>query len=291
MGTKQNIPVFLLAGGLGTRISEETHLKPKPMIEVGDIPILVHIMRWYYAHGFNDFVICAGYRAWEIKKFFLNYEFRMNHLAIDHRQNLNTPPTALGQSVTQEKWRVRVIDTGLECMTGGRVARAFDAIAGGESFTDFALTYGDGLCDINLEQELAFHGKHQRIGSVMSVRPSARFGELDVKGESDVRGFLEKPESKQGLINGGFFFFKRDFRKYLSSEADCVLERTPLEKLAKDGQLQAYKHKGFWHPMDTLRDKIYLQELWSSGKAPWINYPSGVSQTTADASAAIAARN
>jgi glucose-1-phosphate cytidylyltransferase len=264
----KNIPIFILAGGLGTRISEETHLKPKPMIEVGDIPVLVHIMRWYYSFGFNDFVICAGYRAWEIKNYFLSYEFRCNDLMIDHREDAHQPPAAYGKSLTQEKWRVRVIDTGVDCMTGGRVARAFDLVAA-DKFTQFGLTYGDGLCDVDLAAEFESHQSHGKVGTVLAVKPTARFGELDVVHGNQVAGFLEKPESKQGLINGGFFFFQRDFRKYLSPDSSCILERKPLEKLALDSELRLFEHKGFWHPMDTLRDKVYLQELWDAKKAPW----------------------
>jgi glucose-1-phosphate cytidylyltransferase len=269
MNKKKNIPVFILAGGLGTRISEETHLKPKPMIEIGETPILLHIMRWYYSYGFNDFVICAGYRSWEIKNFFLNYEFRLNHLVIDHRSAVNQPPGVLGTNLEQEKWRVRVIDTGLETMTGGRLARAFDEASREASFDDFALTYGDGLCNINLDLELAFHREHGNVGTVLGVPPVARFGELDITPDAKVVGFLEKPENRQGLINGGFFFFKNEFRKYLETKSDCVLERNPLSRLAQDRELMMYKHTGFWMPMDTLRDKIQLQQLWDSGKAPW----------------------
>lgn len=263
-------PIFLLAGGLGTRLSEETHLKPKPMLEVGEIPILVHIMRWYYSFGFNDFVICAGYRSWEIKQYFLDYEFRRNHLVIDHRASLNTPPKALGVNAEQEKWRVRVIDTGLETMTGGRIARAFDAVSETDSFDHFGVTYGDGLCDVNLHEELGFHVEHGKVGTVLGVHPTARFGELDVSAQGRVEGFLEKPESRQGLINGGFFFFKREFRNYLASDTSVILERKPLETLAKDQQLMMFRHSGFWHPMDTQRDKNYLQEIWEKGKAPWL---------------------
>jgi glucose-1-phosphate cytidylyltransferase len=266
---KQNVPVFILAGGLGTRISEETDIKPKPMIEVGQIPILVHLMRWYYSFGFDDFVICAGYRAWEIKNYFLNYEFRQNHLMIDHRKSLNAPPVSFGKNLHQEKWRVRVIDTGVDCMTGGRVARAFDSVVEDTDFTDFALTYGDGLSDINLDTEYAYHLEHAKTGTLLGVRPSARFGELDTAANGQVESFLEKPESKQGLINGGFFFFKKSFRKYLSTDASCILERDPLTNLVKDKGLMMHQHLGFWHPMDTQRDKTFLQGLWDSGKAPW----------------------
>ncbi len=270
MNTLQNVPVFILAGGLGTRISEETHLKPKPMIEIGELPILVHIMRWYYSHGFTDFVICAGYKSWEIKQYFLNYEFRSNHLLIDHRNSPHTPPMALGQNSGQERWRIRIIDTGIESMTGSRIARAFDEISKTDSFSTFAVTYGDGLSDTNLTEEFKFHQNHEKIGTVLGVIPFARFGELDTNSTGCVEGFLEKPESKQGRINGGFFFFKREFREYLDNHPQCIMERNPLEKLAKDYQLMEFKHSGFWQPMDTLRDKNMLQSLWESGNAPWI---------------------
>lgn len=273
MTNTSEVPVFILAGGLGTRISEETHLRPKPMIEIGEIPILLHIMRSYYAFGFNDFVICAGYRSWEIKQFFLNYEFRHNHVQIDHRTNPDAPAGSFGKSASQENWRVRVIDTGLESMTGSRVAKALDQVSG-ERFETFALTYGDGLCDVNLKAELAFHREHGRLGTVLGVHPLARFGELDISEVGEVREFLEKPQSRQGSINGGFFFFQREFREYLSSDADCILERQPLTDLAKNRQLMVHQHDGFWQPMDTLRDKTQLQALWDSGKAPW--HPSAL---------------
>lgn len=269
---KQSVPVFILAGGLGTRISEETSLKPKPMIEIGETPILIHLMRWYYAHGFNDFVICAGYRAWEIKSYFLTYQFRQNHIVIDHRA-ADRRDSWFGKNLGQEAWRVRVVDTGVDCMTGARVARALDAVKkeyGGEDFSDFAVTYGDGLSDVDLSAELARHQEHGKVGTVLAVHPSARFGELDIAKDGVVRSFVEKPQSKQGLINGGFFFFKREFQRYLSDDPSCILERDPLARLASDGQLVAWQHPGFWHPMDTLRDKVYLQQLWDGGKAPWV---------------------
>lgn len=275
---RQNVPVLILAGGLGTRISEESQLKPKPMLEIGDLPILIHIMRGYYAHGFDDFVICAGYKAWELKSYFLNYAFRLNHLVIDHRalgredhRRDQSPAEVIGRNAAQEKWRVRVFDTGVECMTGGRVARALDLMEG-EGFDDFALTYGDGLSDVDLRAELAFHREQGKTGTVLGVVPSARFGELDADPARSPRvsGFLEKPVSKQAWVSGGFFFFKRGFRSRLSDDAGCVLEREPLAKLAGSGELVMHAHRGFWHPMDTLRDKVYLQSLWDSGKAPWL---------------------
>lgn len=266
----QNIPVFILAGGLGTRLSEETRLRPKPMVEIGGVPILVHIMRYYHGFGFNDFVVCAGYRAWEIKQFFLTYSYRMNDLDIDTRPSASGgAPKTLGHNEKEERWRVRVIDAGVETQTGGRIARCLDVIAGKQDFPHFALTYGDGLTDAHLGRELEFHLEHGRTGTVLGVHPRARFGELDYDPDNRVREFLEKPQSRQGVINGGFFLFKREFRKYLSDDESCVLELAPLAKLAKDGQLMVHPHTGFWHPMDTVRDRTLLQELWDSGKAPW----------------------
>ena len=263
------VPVFILAGGLGTRLSEETTLKPKPMVEIGDVPILVHLMRWYYSFGFNDFVICAGYKSWEVKSFFLNYEFRVNHVAIDHRTAAHEPAFAHGRNVAQEKWRVRVIDTGNDTMTGGRVARALDEVCEQDQFENFALTYGDGLSDVDLAKQFDFHQSHDQIGTVLGVRPTARWGEFDIVDDHRVTAFVEKPESRQPWVNGGFFFMKRKFRDYLKTDPSCVLEKSPVADLASDGQLHVYKHTGFWHPMDTLRDKMYLQELWEKGKAPW----------------------
>lgn len=263
------VPVFILAGGLGTRISEESQFRPKPMIEVGGDPILLHIMRSYYRFGFNDFVICAGYRSWEIKQFFLTYGFRKTHIEIDHRKDSNSPPLAFGADGSQENWRVRVIDTGVDCMTGARIARAFDTLKS-EPFENFAVTYGDGVSDIALDQELNTHLDHGSIGTVLGVHPSARFGELTVGANKRVLDFSEKPQSRSDWINGGFFFFQRKFRDYLSPDAECILERAPLNQLAKDGQLSMHQHTGFWQPMDTLRDKVYLESLITEKKAPWM---------------------
>lgn len=265
---KSQVPVFILAGGLGTRLAEETDVRPKPMVEIGEFPILIHIMRWYAHHGFNDFVICAGYKSWAIKQYFLSYEFRSRHLDLDFRGKESTPK-AFGEESAVDKWRVRVIETGGLTMTGGRVARAFDAIAATQKFDQFALTYGDGVSDANLTEEFAFHMKHGKTGTVLGVHPRARFGELDLDGNT-VKHFLEKPQSRQGHINGGFFFFNKDFRKYLSPDESCVLERDPLEKVASDGGLQVFRHEGFWQPMDTLMDKRHLETLWNQKKAPWL---------------------
>lgn len=267
-----NTPVLILAGGLGTRLSEETQNKPKPMVEIGDSPLLVHIMRSYYAHGFNDFVICAGYRSWEIKQFFINYQFRDSHLLIDHRTKVDESPQGFGPRSNQEKWRVRVIDTGLNTMTGGRVARALEAISIDKNlpFDDFALTYGDGVCDVDLSEEYRFHKAHKKIGTILGVRPLARFGELKVLPNGLVQKFEEKPQSAQGLINGGFFFFKREFQKYLTSTENLVLEREPVSRLAIDQQLAVFEHSGFWVPVDSLRDRNHLQSVYDSGDAPWL---------------------
>ncbi len=265
----KNVPIFILAGGLGTRLSEETTQKPKPMVEIGEYPILLHIMRYYYRFGFNDFVICAGYKAWEIKKYFLDYQFRERDFAIDHRASLSEAPKDLGANHTQENWRVTVVDTGLESMTGARVARAFDRVHGERKFEHFGLTYGDGLCDVDLGKELDYHLAEKRAGTVLAVHPLARFGELEIDGKGKVLEFSEKPQSKQGLINGGFFFFKSEFRKYLSDDVETILEKAPLVNLARDGQLSYFVHEGFWHPMDTLRDKHHLESLYASKKAPW----------------------
>jgi glucose-1-phosphate cytidylyltransferase len=264
------VPVFILAGGLGTRLSEETQNKPKPMVEVGDLPILLHIMRSYYRHGFNDFVICAGYRSWEIKNYFMNDEFRHRHLEVDHRTPTERPVRPIGKSLQQEKWRVRVVDTGLNTQTGGRIARALDVVSADTTFEHFAVTYGDGLTDANLQTELDFHGRHGKIGTVLAVHPLARFGELEISSDGTVQQFSEKPQATQGRINGGFFFFKKEFRDYVSTEETCILERDPMVKLTADRQLKIFPHDGFWQPMDTLRDKHQLEALWQSGKAPWL---------------------
>ncbi len=270
----QETPIFILAGGLGTRLSEETQLKPKPMVEIGNIPILLHIMRWYYSFGFNDFVICAGYRSWEIKKFFLDYENQHNHIEIDHRELLSKPAVLMGKSKDQEKWRVRVVDTGADAMTGARIARAFDVVSEHQQISNFAVTYGDGLSNVCLTKELDFHLSHKKIGTVLGVIPDARFGELVTNEKSEVEEFVEKPRFKQSRINGGFFFFKNEFRKYISTSPDCILEKKPLENLAKDKELSMWKHDDFWQPMDTLRDKILLEEMWLSQKAPWKVLPT-----------------
>lgn len=264
----RDIPVFILAGGLGSRLSEETSLRPKPLVEIGGIPILVHIMRHYYAHGFNDFVICGGYKSEEIKRYFLEYSMLHNNIEIDHRTDVNAGHAILGLNETQENWRVRVLDTGKDTMTGGRIARAIDLV--GLSSDLFAVTYGDGVCDVDLNRVLEFHTSHEQIGTLLGVKNTARFGELELN-ESQVLSFMEKPEERQGYVNGGFFFFNSEFRQYLSSHSSCILERDPLRRLANDNQLQVFQHGGFWYAMDTLRDQIHLQKLWDDGNPPWVH--------------------
>jgi glucose-1-phosphate cytidylyltransferase len=269
----KDIPVLILAGGLGTRLSEETSLKPKPMVEVGGIPILVHVMRYYYQFGFEDFVICAGHLSHVIKDYFANYELQFSHIEIDHRQSMNTRPHFFsGGAENQERWRVRVLETGANAMTGSRIARALDTLEkiDGALPQTFAVTYGDGLTNCHLIDELSFHRSHKKIGTVLGVKPTARFGELDADEKGVVQGFLEKPESRQGFINGGFFFFEKGFRQYLQSADSCILERAPLEKLSQDGQFVMYPHSGFWQCMDNLRDKMLLEKLWSSPDCPWM---------------------
>lgn len=269
---KKKTPVFILAGGFGTRISEETHLRPKPMIEIGETPILIHIMRYYYSFGFNDFVICAGYKAWEIKDFFMNYPTKTSHVEIDYRGDKEVT-RAFGPKIHHENWRVRVVDTGLETMTGARIRRAMEVVESEDAeFENFAVTYGDGLCDVNLDKEFTYHLEHQKVGTVLATSPGNRFGVLDLSQNNMVKTFMEKPKEAEhsDLINGGFFFFKHDFKNYLSRDKSCILEREPLEKLTRDHQLVAFNHSdGFWQCMDTLRDKTMLQDLWDSGRAPW----------------------
>jgi glucose-1-phosphate cytidylyltransferase len=250
--------VLLLAGGMGTRLAEETAVRPKPMVEIGGTPILVHIMHGYSAHGFSDFIIACGYKGDFIKEYFSNYQVKHSDWRICLRHGTRT----LLQSSTPD-WTVAVIDTGLHTMTGGRIRRLQDQV-GGEPFL---ATYGDGVSDIDLTALLQFHRSHGRLATVTAVHPPARFGCLGLDGDR-VATFAEKRQTDVGWINGGFFVFEPGVFDYLENDGS-VLEREPLERLAADGQLMAYRHSGFWQPMDTLRDKELLEKLWSTGKAPW----------------------
>lgn len=250
----------ILAGGLGTRISEETHLKPKPMIEIGGKPILWHIMKIYAHHGIRDFVICCGYRGYVIKEYFANYFLHNSDVTFDLSQN--------SMEVHQrfsEPWRVTLVDTGEETMTGGRLRRVASYIKDEDAF---CFTYGDGVADINVTESLAFHRSHGKMATLAAVYPPGRFGALDITNEGSVRTFEEKPKGDGGMINGGFFVLSPKVLSLVDSDSS-IWERKPLEYLAQSGELMAYQHKGFWQPMDTLRDKNLLEELWLSGKAPW----------------------
>lgn len=249
----------ILAGGLGTRISEETHLKPKPMIEIGGKPILWHIMKIYSHYGVNDFVICCGYKGYVIKEYFANYFLHMSDVTFDMRDN---SMQVLQQSA--EPWRVTLIDTGDETMTGGRLRRVAPYIKDEDAF---CFTYGDGLSDVNIAELIAFHKTQNVKATLTATYPPGRFGALDMLGDK-VQTFKEKPKGDGGMINGGFFVLSPAVLDLLEGD-DCIWERAPLETLAERGELAAYQHHGFWQAMDTLRDKTHLEELWQSGQAPW----------------------
>lgn len=249
----------ILAGGLGTRISEETHLKPKPMIEIGGMPILWHIMKLYSAHGIQDFVICCGYKGYLIKEYFANYFLHMSDVTFDMTKN-----EMFVHQRKAEPWKVTLVDTGEDTLTGGRLKRVADYVRDEEAF---CFTYGDGVANVDIGALVAFHRAHGRQATVTAVQPPGRYGALKMQG-STVNGFSEKPKGDGGWINGGFFVLSPACLALISGDASSW-EGEPLNKLAASDQLQAYQHSGFWQPMDTLREKNYLEELWLSGKAPW----------------------
>ena len=257
-----DVPVFVLCGGLGTRLREETEIRPKPMVPVGNRPILWHIMRTYSHHGFHRFILCLGYKADVIKSYFLNYASMNSDFTVE----LKTNDVRVHSIDHEEDWEVTLADTGELTMTGARVSRAAAKYLG--EARHFAVTYGDGVTDANLAEEFRFHVDQQRLGTVLGVNPPSRFGELKVEG-AKVEEFSEKPEFVDNWINGGYFFFQRDFLSYLTHDESCVLEREPLIRLAHDGQLGMFKHRGFWACMDTQRDLEFLNKLWASGQAPW----------------------
>ena len=250
--------VVILAGGKGTRIAEETVTRPKPMVEIGGRPILWHIMSIYAAHGLNDFVVACGYRGELIKEYFANYFLHHSDFVINMRDGSRDLITANGPD-----WRVSVVDTGLETMTGGRVRRLKALVSGGT----FMVTYGDGLGSVDMTELLAFHRAHGKLATVTAVRPPARFGSLALDGNR-VREFAEKPQTGEGWINGGFFVFEPGIFDYLTDDATS-LEQDPLEQVASAGQLMAFRHDGFWQPMDTVRERQLLESMWASGGAPW----------------------
>ncbi len=249
----------ILAGGLGTRISEETASKPKPMVEIGGKPILWHIMKIYSAHGINDFVICCGYKGYLIKEYFANYFLHMSDVTFDMTKN-----SMEVHQRSAEPWRVTLVDTGEDTMTGGRLRRVAEYVRDEDAF---CFTYGDGVGDVDISALVAFHKKQGVKATLTATLPPGRFGALDFDGHK-VRSFKEKPKGDGGMINGGFFVLSPEVLAYLDDDS-CVWERAPLETLADEGQLAAYHHAGFWQPMDTLRDKNYLEELWASAQAPW----------------------
>jgi glucose-1-phosphate cytidylyltransferase len=250
----------ILAGGLGTRISEETSLKPKPMIEIGGKPILWHIMKIYAAHGVNEFVICCGFRSYVIKEYFANYFLHMSDVTFDMRDNR--------MEVHQrhaEPWRVTLVETGDRTLTGGRLKRVAPYLAGDEAF---CFTYGDGVADVDVGAQLAFHRAHGKLATVTAVQPPGRYGALDFGVDDAIKGFIEKPKGEGGWINGGFFVLSPKVIEFIDGD-ETSWEDTPMTRIAAAGELQAYRHEGFWHPMDTLRDKNHLEELWAEGRAPW----------------------
>ena len=249
----------ILAGGLGTRISEETYLKPKPMIEIGGKPILWHIMKIYSAYGINDFVICCGYRGYVIKEYFANYFLHMSDVTFDMADN-----SVVVHQKKAEQWRITLVDTGEDTLTGGRLKRVADYIKDEEAF---CFTYGDGVSNVDIGASIEFHRRHGKLATVTAVLPPGRYGALERSGDQ-VTGFIEKPRGDGGLINGGFFVLSPKCLDLIESD-DSSWESTPLFRLASMGQMMAFEHRGFWQPMDTLRDKNMLEELWKSGNAPW----------------------
>ena len=248
----------ILAGGLGTRLAEETSVRPKPMVEIGGRPVLWHIMKIFSAHGINDFVVCLGYKGYLIKEYFANYFLHMSDVTFDMVNN----QTVIHQN-NAEPWRVTLVDTGESTMTGGRLKRVRQYL-GDE---DFCFTYGDGVGDVNISELIEFHHSQKRLATLTGVQPPGRFGALNLNG-TRVANFEEKPHGDGGWINGGFFILSPIVIDYIEHDA-VVWERDPMERLAREGQLSAYLHHGFWQPMDTLRDKQHLEELWQSGSAPW----------------------
>ncbi len=252
--------VVLLAGGLGTRLSEETDVRPKPMIEIGGRPILWHIMKIYSWYGFNEFIVCLGYRGYVIKEYFSNYFLHMADVTIDMSTN-----TVSVHHQKAEPWKVTLVDTGIATMTGGRIKR-IQRFIGNERFM---MTYGDGVADIDIGQLITFHAKHGRAGTICSVQPAGRFGALEIGAHGEVNAFREKPKGDNSWINGGFFVFEPSVFDYIDGDA-TVLEREPLEQMASRNELVAFKHLGFWKAMDTMRDKIELDDYCAKGKAPWM---------------------
>ena len=253
----------ILAGGLGTRLSEETAVKPKPMIEIGGKPILWHILKGYSAHGINDFVICCGYRGYVIKEFFANYFLHTSDVTFDLQKNSMEVHERYA-----EPWKVTLVDTGADTLTGGRLKRVRAHIKDEEAF---CFTYGDGVADIDIGASIAFHKEHGKLATMTAVQPPGRFGAIDMNGQR-IMSFKEKPQGDGSWINGGYFVLSPKVIDLIDDDS-TIWEKGPMEALAQQGQLDAWLHHGFWQPMDTLRDKVLLEELWESGKAPWKRWP------------------
>jgi len=251
--------VVILAGGLGTRLSEETVLRPKPMVEIGGMPILWHIMKIYSSHGYNDFVVCLGYKGYIVKEYFANYFLHKSDVTID----MSTNSIEVHDSQA-EPWKITLVDTGNESMTGGRIKR-IQSHVGNEPFM---LTYGDGVSDVNITELVQFHKAHGKHCTVTAVQPSGRFGALDLTEDNSVQSFLEKPKGDGAWINGGFFVCQPEVFNYIKGDS-TIFEKEPMEKIASDSQMKAFNHVGFWKPMDTLRDKHELEEDWSNNEAKW----------------------
>ena len=252
--------VVILAGGRGTRISEETEVLPKPMVEIGGKPVIWHIMKLYSHYGFNDFIICLGYRGYMIKEYFSHYFMHMSDVTIDLSKNETKIHTT-----TSEPWKITLVDTGLETMTGSRLKR-IKKYVGNQTFL---LTYGDGLADINMKKLIQFHKKNRKLATLTAIQNAGRFGVLNIDSRDKVSSFLEKPKGESGWINGGFFVLEPGIFNFIENDDTVIWEKEPLENLAKQDKLSAYKHTGFWGCMDTLRDKISFERTWQSGAAPW----------------------
>ncbi len=252
----------ILAGGLGTRLSEETDLKPKPMVEIGGKPILWHIMKSYSTHGVHDFIICCGYKGYVIKEYFANYFLHQSDVTFDMSHN-----TMEVHEKRAEPWKVTLVDTGDRTMTGGRLKRVEEYL---KNENEFLFTYGDGVSDVDITETIKFHRQHGKLATLTATYPPGRFGALEIK-NNQIVSFHEKPKGDGGMINGGYFVLSPKVLNYIENDK-TVWEQHPLNKLSKEGELMSYEHKGFWQPMDTLRDKHYLEELWGNTKAPWKNW-------------------
>jgi len=256
----KNMKVVILAGGLGTRLSEETELKPKPMVEIGGKPILWHIMKIYSYYGYNEFIICCGYKGYMIKEYFANYFMHQADLTVDLVNN-----NMEVHHSNAEPWRITMIDTGINTMTGGRIKRI-------QKYLDnqtFMLTYGDGVSNVDINKLIQFHRSEGKLATLTAVQPFGRFGALSLSGDNKITSFIEKPSGDGAWINGGFFVLEPGVFEYITDSDGAIWERTPMENLAKEDQLVAYKHSGFWRPMDTLRDRMELEKMWDSDKCEW----------------------